>query len=64
MSRDEETQTLLDEPSRFYFEETNEMKLTIFRLENQLKLINRKHDSERSLDIEKLTTFEEHIGQL
>ena len=40
------------------------MKLKIFRLEDQLKLINRKHDSERSLDIEKLTTFEEHIRQL
>ena len=35
---EQDTQTALDDASRLYFEETNDLKLKIFRLEEQVKI--------------------------
>ena len=43
VSCDQETQTRLDEASRFYFEETHDLKLQIFRLTDQVKVLERKN---------------------
>ena len=47
-----------------YFEETNELKFQIFRLEEQVKMLQRKNSSEESLTQEKLSAFEGHIRML
>ena len=54
MSRDQETQTAIDEASRLYFEETNDLKLKVFRLQEQIKIMETKHQSEEVLSFEKL----------
>ena len=54
----------MDDASRFYFEETHELKLKILRLEDQVKLQERRNVSEESLAFEKIQAFENHIELL
>ena len=61
---EQETQTVLDDPSRYFQEENHDLKLQILRLEEQIKLLERKNASDFSLASEKIATFENHINLL
>jgi len=64
VSCDQETQTVLDEPSRYYFEETHDLKLKIVRLEEQVRHWERRLQSEEAIAGEKISAFESHMRSL